>query len=406
MTWENTHRADPTPPNTPRYGQPCASPGRSHAFYAGEVSRPADRCPGVFATHAAADGHIARLRLSGGRILPDRLEALATAAERFGDGHLELTGRANVQVRGIAEADVPAFAGAMVAAGLAGSATHDTVRNIVVSPFTGRLGGTGELWAVADRLSAALADADETTALSGRFWFGLDDGRGDVLRRTPDVVGVWDGADGAELVVAGRRTGRVVPLAGAAEAMLDVARQFLACRDDEWRIADLPEQARESLHRDLAAWGASGAAPVSGDSVPGPRVGWFGQDDGRVLLGTVTPFGRLSARQAQFAAAIGSTLIVTPDRELLITDLTEGVAETVVRVLAPMGFVFDAASPWTRASACTGSPGCARSGADVRRLLADRIEAGAGFDEPEHWVGCPRRCGSPPGATVRVLGGQ
>ncbi len=390
------------------------------------MTRPADRCPGVFATHAAADGQLARLRLSGGRITPEQFEALAEAAEEYGDGHLEITGRANLQVRGIAGAHVDAFAARLVEAGLAGAASHDRVRNVTVSPFTGRIGGPAALWTAADRLDRALAETEWAQQLSGRFWFGFDDGRGDVLRRRPDVVGVADGekADGgeAELVVAGRATGRSFSFADLPGAMLEVAEHFLAVRTDEWRIADLPEPLdlgpsfrrspfdRASSQAPASRWSpfdrASSQAPPRELRTRAvettPRVGWFAQDDGRVLLGAVAPFGRFTAQQARFAAAVGAPLIVTAEKELLITDLTEDVAETVVRVLAPLGFVFDANSPWTRVSACTGSPGCAKSHADVHGLLTEYLATGGAVDGREHWVGCERRCGTPPGARVRV----
>lgn len=370
------------------------------------VNRPADRCPGVFATHEAADGRLARLRLPGGVLTPGQLEALALAAEEFGDGWIELTGRANVQVRGISGENVGAFADAMIGAGLAGSRTHDRVRNIVVSPFSGRVGSTTALWPVADRLGAALRGSDRAQELSGRFWFGFDDGRGDVVARTPDVVGLAAGDDRGELVIAGRRTGRTVPLDDLPDLMLGVACAFLDLRTDQWRIADLPAGSRDALHRRFAETGPPGSAPAAGTSTgqaPAPRVGWFTQDDGRVLLGAVTPLHRLSSRQAQFAAAVGAPLIVTPERELLIADLTEAVAETVVRVLAPLGLIFDAGSAWTRVSACTGSPGCAKAGTDVRALLTAHVDAGARPDRREHWVGCERGCGTPPEALVRVL---
>lgn len=368
------------------------------------VNRPADRCPGVFATHEAADGRLARLRLPGGVLTPAQLEALAQAAEEFGDGFIELTGRANVQVRGIAEDDVATFADRMVAAGLAGSHSHDRVRNIVVSPLTGRLGGTADLWTVAERLGDVLRTSDRTQELSGRFWFGLDDGRGDVLARTPDVVGLWAGGGRAELVIADHRTGRTVSFDDLPHTLLEVALAFLELRTDEWRIADLPADRLDELHRRFAGVGVAGTAPPPGETPAGPRVGWFDQDDGRVLLGAVTPLHRLSARQAQFAAAVGAPVIVTPDRELLIADLTDGVAETVVRVLAPLGLIFDAGSAWTRASACTGSPGCANARTDVRRLLSEHVDRGDPLEGREHWVACERACGRPPDALVRVLG--
>lgn len=89
------------------------------------------------------------------------------------------------------------------------------------------------------------------------------------------------------------------------------------------------------------------------EPVVGPVVGWFEQTDGRILLGSVTERNRLTALQARYAAAIGMPVHFTVASEILIPDLTEGVAETVVRVLAPQGFIFDASSPWAQAS---GSP--------------------------------------------------
>ncbi len=97
-----------------------------------------------------------------------------------------------------------------------------------------------------------------------------------------------------------------------------------------------------------------------------PPVGWITQDDGRVALGAAVPLGVLSARQAQFLAAIEAPVVITPWRSLLVCDLAEGVADTSLRVLAPLGLVFDETSRWLEVSACVGSPGCERSRADVR----------------------------------------
>lgn len=351
------------------------------------------------------------MRLSGGRIAAEQLEILALAAEELGDGAIEFTIRGNLQVRGIADDDVDDFAERLVQAGLVGSAAHDKIRNIAVSPFAGRIAhgesATDALWRAADELGQLLAASSEAHRLSGRFWFGFDDGSGDIAARTPDLLGRANGEHVA-LVVDGREAGDV-PVEQLAPVMHAVAVHFLALRSDEWRIRDLPDVARDELHRgarQLTASPAEPSAPAAADDVA-PRVGWFTQDDGRVLLGAVLPFGRLTSRQAQFAAAIGAPLLVTPDRELLIADLDEAVAETVVRVLAPLGFSFDSNSPWTRMSACTGSPGCASSRADVRGLLVDYLSSGPDVDGleiegREHWVGCERGCGAPPRARVRV----
>ena len=45
-------------------------------------------------------------------------------------------------------------------------------------------------------------------------------------------------------------------------------------------------------------------------------------------------------------AAIEAPLVVTPWRSILVCDVDEVVADTALRVLAPMGLVFDENSPW------------------------------------------------------------
>ena len=95
-------------------------------------------------------------------------------------------------------------------------------------------------------------------------------------------------------------------------------------------------------------------------------MGWISQDDGRIALGAAVPLGVLQARVAEYLAAIDAPMVITPWRSVLVCDLDEGVADAALRVLAPMGLVFDENSPWLDVSACTGSPGCEHSAADVR----------------------------------------
>ena len=88
------------------------------------------------------------------------------------------------------------------------------------------------------------------------------------------------------------------------------------------------------------------------------------------------PLGVLQARVAEYLAAIDAPMVITPWRSVLVCDLDEGVADAALRVLAPLGLVFDEDSPWLDVSACTGSPGCEHSAADVRadaaRAVGDR----------------------------------
>ncbi|MCG5433389.1 precorrin-3B synthase [Mycobacterium sp. MYCO198283] len=362
-----------------------------------------DACPGALQLHPAADGALARIRLPGGRLDAAQLEALAHTARDLGGGALELTARANLQIRGIADADTAAVADAVAAAGLLPSPTHERVRNIVASPLTGRAGGLVDLRPALTALDAAIAATPELAGLTGRFFFGLDDGRGDVAGMAPDVGALAVAADAIALLLGGRDTGIRVPPTEVVALLVEIAVTFAGQRGSAWRVAELPDP--EGLLPDRPR-----TAPVADTAFPVPRppIGWIAQDDGRIALGAGVPLGVLDARLAEFVTAVGAPVIVTPWRSLLICDLTEDVADTVLRVLAPMGLIFDENAPLLRVSACTGSPGCEKSAADVR---ADAVAAAAaaGPAAPavhRHFVGCERACGSPPGGEVWVATGD
>jgi precorrin-3B synthase len=112
----------------------------------------------------------------------------------------------------------------------------------------------------------------------------------------------------------------------------------------------------------------------------------------------------LRAHVAEYLAAIEAPLVITPWRSVLVCDLDETAADVSLRVLAPLGLVFDENSPWLTISACTGSPGCAHSAADVRADAAQSLRADPAVHR--HFVGCERACGSPPAGEVLVATGD
>jgi len=370
----------------------------SAASYRGRVARTRDddACPGALHVHQAADGALARIRLPGGMITATQLEALADAAYRFGAGTLELTARGNVQVRGIT--DTVAVAEAVIAAGLLPSASHELVRNIVASPLSGRLGGRADIRPWVSELDHALQSDPALSRLPGRILFSIDDGTADVSGLGADV-GVQVGDDGVGLLLAGRDTGVRLGADEAVAAMITVASRFAESRGNAWRISELDNPTM------LLTGFTPVCAPVPIPAAPRPPIGWIEQDDGRVALGAAVPLGMLSARQAQFVAAIDAPVVITPWRSLLVCDLEEGVADTSLRVLAPLGLVFDTTSPWLDVTACVGSPGCERSRADVR-AEATRVAESGSVDGSVHYVGCERACGRPADAEVLVATGD
>ena len=361
-------------------------------------TRDDDACPGALQVHQAADGALARIRLPGGAITAAQLEALANAADDFARGNLELTGRGNVQLRGIT--DTAAVAEAMVAAGLLPSPSHEKVRNIVASPLSGRVGGLVDVRPWVNALDSAIRAESELAALPGRFLFGIDDGTGDVSGLATDAgVRLLDSGVVA-LLLAGRDTGVRLGLADAVPALVAVARRFVEVRGKAWRVKEL-DDAPERRDMLLVGYDRTAANHLPTLTPPRPRVGWIVQDDGRVTLGAAVPLGVLTSRQARFLAAVDAPVVITPWRSLLLCDLTEEVADTALGVLPGLGLVFDENSRWLEVSACVGSPGCARSLADVRADATAAVRTGAPAG-PVHYVGCERACGRPAHGQVLV----
>ena len=90
-------------------------------------------CPTVHAPMPSGDGLLVRVKPFGGHLPAASLRALADAVTAYGNGVVELTGRGNLQVRGVH--DAAGFARAAVAAGLADAdPAREARRNVVAVP--------------------------------------------------------------------------------------------------------------------------------------------------------------------------------------------------------------------------------------------------------------------------------
>ena len=227
-----------------------------------------DMCPGVLRPWPAADGALVRLRLVGGRIPGASLTALVQVARTYGDGQVHLTGRANLQLRGLpcgTDGLAREVVDAIEATGLLPSRSHELVRNVMVSPMTGLAGGRADLRPVAERLDIELcADAD-MAALPGRFLFVLDDGRGDLAGRSTDLGLMALDESTGQLRIGSGRWGATVKLAEAASAMTGLAGDFLRLRGTgptaPWHVDELLDPLVAPQARDPRSRVSSAALP-------------------------------------------------------------------------------------------------------------------------------------------------
>ncbi|QNE76049.1 precorrin-3B synthase [Streptomyces finlayi] len=375
-----------------------------------------DACPGTLRLHRADDGALARVRIPGGVLTTAQAQALDEAARQLGDGDVHLTSRGNAQLRGLSPDCGPELAGLLAAAGLLPSERHERVRNIVASPLSGlddRALPDIRPWLTGlDRL---LCRSESATALSGRFLFALDDGRGDVDALGADVTLIAEGATAATALL---RTGDCdtvlrIPDADAPRAALLAAEVFLdaARPSGAWRVKDLPDDIRAALPARVARQLTSTtptAAPRPKRATPPPPGPVPAGHRPTVALAADVPLGRLAPVQwrllTETARRCGGELRLTPWRGVVVPGAPPDRADDLLAALDAAGLITGPASPWAGVGACIGRPGCARSLADVRAEAAATVgPPGRPGQLPVHWSGCERRCGHPHGEWVDVV---
>jgi len=267
-----------------------------------------DLCPGVLRPWPADDGALVRVRLIGGLVSAAALRGLSRVAQQHGDRDLYLTARANLQLRALPldRGALPAgVVEAISATGLLPSRSHELARNVMVSPLTGRRGGRADLRPVAAELDRLICATPALATLPGRFLFTLDDGRGDLVDREPDLGLVALDATTAQLRIGARGWGAVVRLPEAPRALVDLASRFLDLRGDAvtaaWHVDELGAPIAATTPRDPRTRVAEPPLPFDERHLPAP--------DGVLSPDLVT---RLTAP--------GHDLVVTPWRGVLLTE--------------------------------------------------------------------------------------
>ncbi|MFJ3904362.1 cobalamin biosynthesis protein CobG [Streptomyces sp. NPDC090025] len=389
-----------------------------------------DACPGALRLHRADDGFLARLRLPGGRLTERQVEVLAAAAEDLGDGGVSITSRGNAELRGLAEDCAAALAERLAPVGLLPAPSHERVRNLVASPAAG-LDGLGhadaQLWV--RELDALLCAEPRAAALSGRFLFVLDDGRGDVAGLGGDVTLLAAEEPGAALLRVGARTLRIAA-ADAPRAALAAALAFLAAAEvagnGAWRVRELPAGTETGLVAALTAAGVP-AEPVPDthpDTHPDAHPDTHPDTHppaapplppghlGAHALHVLAPLGRLTAAQLR-GLLPAAEVRFTPWRGAVVVphphphphpDAGPENRAAALTALAGLGLLTDPGAPGVGVTACTGRPGCGKALDDVRAVAAGTGPVtGPLIALPVHFSGCERRCGHPHGAWVDVL---
>ncbi|MFN3273873.1 MAG: precorrin-3B synthase [Paracoccus sp. (in: a-proteobacteria)] len=328
-------------------------------------------CPGALQPMESGDGWVLRLRPPGGRLDAGQAAAIADAAQAHGNGVIELTGRANLQLRGVTPASHTPLIAALRAVGLIDAdAATEARRNIMVTPFA-----DAEADALATALAQALAASDLT--LPAKFGFAVDTGAAPVLTRDPADIRIERGAQGLILRAEGMAQGTPFK---APEQALNLARWFL----DQGGTVQGRGRMAALIARGAVPPGATLPAPAPGaPPAPGPTP--------QGMLAALE-FGQIPPDTLRRLARLGP-LRMTPWRMVLVTGTRS--------LPALPGVILDPRDPALRLRACPGAPACPQAHAATRSVARD-LAALVPPDAVLHVSGCAKGCGWPHSADLTL----
>jgi precorrin-3B synthase len=342
--------------------------------------RPAAKgwCPGAYRPMASGDGLIVRVRPLLARLTAEQALGLCAAACAHGSGLIDLTNRANLQLRGVREDHHQALIDDLWALGLLDAdPALEGRRNIVIDPSWQ---DGDETQQIATALVARLA---ELPPLPAKFGFAIDAGPAPVLGHASADIRVERGVSGGLILRAdGSDLGCATTAPEAVDAILALARWFAETGGHaSGRMArHLAACPLPDTFRPAEAPAAPGALPRPGEMRPGPIYGAaFGQIDADALARLITDSGAQALR-------------VTPARCFLL----EG-----ARPVASNDFITQPDNPLLRVDACPGAPFCTSATVETRALARHLAPLAKGS---LHVSGCAKGCARSGAADVTLTG--
>ena len=332
-------------------------------------------CPGAYRPMMSGDGLVVRVRPVLAQFKADVLRTICDLAETYGNGILELTNRANLQLRGVTENRLPDLLDALGALGvLDADPALEGRRNILTQPF----------WTAGDvteQLSTALRSRlAELPDLPAKFGFAVDTGPAPML--TPcsaDIRLERDTAGGLILRADGADTGRTVTPDSAVDLLIELAHWFADTAPHGTK-----RMARVLGHTPLPArWSGTASGPAAAPLAPGTTR--HGQ---QVAL----PFGQIQASDLREILGPCARIRVTPFR-ILILDAPAPASHPAV-IVKP-------GDPLLRVDVCPGASRCASASVkthDIARQLAPHIAGRL------HVSGCAKGCARTAAADITLVG--
>lgn len=347
-------------------------------------------CPSLSAPMQTGDGLLVRLSADNRLLSPLQLTGITAAAERHGNGMLEVTRRGNLQIRGLTAQSAPKFADEIVAFNIA--------IPLGIPVETGPLAGM-DAQEIADPrpLQAAIRSGSLRLAkkLGPKVSVTVDGGGklhlGALLadvKLTAIASAEWHVAIGGNAA-----TSREIGIFSAHEAV----EKALFVLDQ------LAQRGPLARARHLEPGSAVAHRP---QDIPQPRpVGSFVLKDGSVAQGFALGFGQIHGSYlASFVQILDREMIhFAPGGGLIITGLDRDKAMRLRDLGKENGLITEKDDPRLAIIACAGAPACGSAWLATRALAADAA-AHILPGQVIHLAGCAKACARPSAPSLTLTG--
>jgi precorrin-3B synthase len=356
-------------------------------------------CPGALTPMETGDGWLVRVRPRDGAYSLAQLTAMAEAAHHHGNGEIDLTSRANLQIRGLSLVSIAKAQAILSAANLIDETpAHEAARNILIAPLTGIDPTAFDVRPLSRALEAALLAEPRLQSLPSKFNFAVDGGGQFPLASGLADITLRAAQDGVAIELAGSdgTVARVkVNQAGAAAVAL--ARAFVeaaACDPSLRRMRHLVKAAGAASVIARAGLAVAETTTILSDSID--AIGLLGPEAKPYAVGIGLPFGRISAPALLKAIAAfrdtGITEVRPAPGRILVVPLQADQIAAIQASATDLGLITSVNDPRLAMDVCPGAPACERGTTHTRadaEQLARLLPANAGSI---HISGCAKGC--------------
>jgi precorrin-3B synthase len=352
----------------------------------------------------SGDGLLLRIRPRLGTFDIAALKTIARVASEFGSGQIDLTNRANLQLRGLtAKSHQQALSLLDEARLIDDDPDAEAVRNVVVDPLSGIDPVRADVRSFAHELESILSTARGFRHLPGKFGFSFSGSEDPHIggRSTDIMVSVTSPDRFSIRLDDNISVAAVLSPDKVTAAITHLASVFLELRASDpaiGRMRDAVGRRGSAMIYAAAGLGSSMLAPVSHPRSDSPPVGMMGHSDRVYAAGVGLPFGRIDSDQLESLCALAAalkrdTVRMSPQRTLVFPVDGESQATAILREAERLSLIAKPNDLRLFFDVCPGSPACTNATTETRSDARRIAEALVGQAlSSVHISGCEKGC--------------